>query len=381
MRVLAVTDAERWFNYHIVGSLSDLGHEVHSFVYGAGAGDFYGWARRSERFAKNQELVDLATRLKSDGGLDLIFCFVYDDFLSVEHARRLAELGVPMVNFNVDMTNQWYRQILTGQYFTYVLCAQRINMDSMTKHGLRTVYFPMAARPKPVDNENFDFLASAPVTFVGSPMPYRIKVLVALAQAGVPLAVYGAHWQQNRHVEPERSIARTLSDIYHYLGPRLRAEGPGGLVEAAKERFQTKRNGEIGNANASLPDAIKGGAVPDSALDLLFHRSSINLGFTRMVGSELGVKGKNQVKLRDFEVPLAGGFYLVEEAPDHAELYHIGKEVETWRTLGELIEKIQYYLEHETERTRIASAGQQRALRDHTWPRRFEMLFNKLGIG
>jgi spore maturation protein CgeB len=87
-----------------------------------------------------------------------------------------------------------------------------------------------------------------------------------------------------------------------------------------------------------------------------------------------------QMKLRDFEVPACGGFYLVEQAPDYDGLFERGREVETWRTVGELIDKIRYYLDHENERAAIAAAGRQRALREHLWTHRFAALFSELGI-
>jgi spore maturation protein CgeB len=121
------------------------------------------------------------------------------------------------------------------------------------------------------------------------------------------------------------------------------------------------------------------GALADSSLASLFRNSEINLGFTRMRGLESGRVGNNQVKLRDFEVPLAGGFYLVEEAPEHGELFDVGHEIVTWRSTDELIDKTRYYLAHESERRAIAAAGQLRARRDHTWRKRFSSLFCVLG--
>src|SRR4051794_19155006 len=102
-----------------------MGHRVHRFAYGPAVGDFYGRARRTEQWKKNQELLDLAGKLSRQGSLDLIFCYVYDDFLTVDTAKAMARFGVPMVNFNVDMVNQWYRQIRTARFFTYILCAQK----------------------------------------------------------------------------------------------------------------------------------------------------------------------------------------------------------------------------------------------------------------
>jgi spore maturation protein CgeB len=99
-----------------------------------------------------------------------------------------------------------------------------------------------------------------------------------------------------------------------------------------------------------------------------------------MTGEDPWTPGSNQVKLRDFEVPMAGGFYLVERAPDYDELFLPGVEVETWRTPDELKEKIEHYLGREGERASIAARGLERARRDHSWRRRFEGLFARLGI-
>jgi spore maturation protein CgeB len=39
-----------------------------------------------------------------------------------------------------------------------------------------------------------------------------------------------------------------------------------------------------------------------------------------------------------------------------------------------MIDKIKYYLAHDTERTRIAAAARERALREHTWAKRIERM-------
>ena len=46
----------------------------------------------------------------------------------------------------------------------------------------------------------------------------------------------------------------------------------------------------------------------------------------------------------------------------------------TYRTPDECAEKIQHYLTHEAERQAIASAGQVRTLRDHTYQHRLQEL-------
>jgi len=377
MRILTVLDGEPWGEHHISGSLTQLGHDVHRFVYGAAVGEFYGHARRPERQRKNEELVRLARTLSREGGLDLIFCYVYDDFLLEESARELARVGVPLVNYNVDMTNQWYRQIGSAKHFTYVLCAQRAHMQALQSYGARPLYFPMAARATDFERSG-DSAPAAPITFLGSPTPYRQLVLSALEREGLPLAVYGRHWLNGETIHPEYGFEKTLSDVRHYALARIIHEGPtfvGSALASRASRLMTRTQ-----SGTSVGASARHEAIPGEALGAFFRNSQINLGFTRMRGPEFGRDGNNQVKLRDFEVPLAGGFYLVEEAPEHRELYDVDREIVTWRSVDELIDKTRYYLAHSAERVRIATAGRARASRDHTWQRRFDDLFRTLGI-
>lgn len=353
-----------------------MGHNVFTFYYGDAVGEFYGRSRKTEQSEKNKALLDLAKKLKSEEGLDLIFCYVYDDFLMQYTAKKIADLEIPFVNYNVDMFNQWYRQINTAQFFTKMLCAQKINMQSMERYGAKTMYFPMAAREQQEITNCSGFEPADKVTFLGTPMPFRTEVLGYLAEKNYPLAIYGKFWQENIQATPDRNKEKAISDMYHYAIPRIRCEGIGEFAKLVKNRFSNNTYRPKYNIDKQLLN----GFLQHNELDCLFKKSAINLGFSRMQEDNPHLPGKNQVKLRDFEVPYAGGFYLVESAPDYDELFEIGKEVETWSDLPELEEKLRYYLEHDNEREKIAAAGQARARKDHTWRVRFEQLFDELGI-
>lgn len=381
MKILTVLESASWAVYHLAGSLEGMGHTVHRFSYGDCVGEFYGRARHEERLHKNRQLLHLAKGLLHGEGLDLIFCYVYDDFLLPETAKALADLDVPLVNFNVDMVNQWYRQIRTAKYFSRVLCAQRANMQNMARYGARVMYFPMAARlTGPETPEASAWQPAAPVTFAGTPMPYRTGVLAHLHEVGVPLAVYGKFWRDNRQAMPIRNLEKTLSDVRHYGFARLRGEGPSGLLLALADRLPHRDVQTALEKTRRLPSELIHGFVPDNAMAAMFRNSKINLGFTRMIGEDPDKLGINQVKLRDFEVPMAGGFYLVEKAPDYDNLFTPGVEVETWSGIGELKEKIRYFRVHDNERQAIAEAGAARARADHTWEVRFRALFDELGL-
>ena len=79
--------------------------------------------------------------------------------------------------------------------------------------------------------------------------------------------------------------------------------------------------------------------------------------------------------LRLFETTGVGSFLLTDNLPGIDELFEVGKEVETYDSIDECIDKIKYYLLNEEEREKIAKAGQIRTLRDHTYEKRIEKLF------
>lgn len=380
MRILAVIESLSWVETHLVGTLTEMGHEVVCHRYGAYVGEFYGRRRQAERVEKNRALLRQAQGLKAEG-LDLIFCYASDDFLTVDTARSLSQLGVPMVNYAVDTNSQWYRNIATARYFTRLLCGQRENMDNLARYGAKVLYFPFAGCAPSPDESAAEFLPAAPVTFVGTPIPYRAEILAQVERAGIPLAVYGKGWDVAGHsIDAGIGMEKVLSDAYRYGAARLRGEGVMAVGRALVERVAKlagTRGGQVADVDISA-DA-KRGFAPNEGLAALFRNSAINIGITRL---EPGRRrsARYQVKVRDFEVPLAGGFYLVEDMPEHREFFDVGKEVVTWASAEDLIEKIRYYLAHESERLAIAAAGQRRALAEHTWARRFRILFASLGL-
>jgi len=87
---------------------------------------------------------------------------------------------------------------------------------------------------------------------------------------------------------------------------------------------------------------------------------------------------------RMFEATGAGALLLTEAAPNLARLFEPDQEVATYSSKEEALEKINYLLQHETERERIAVAGQQRTLRDYNaakWAEEFLGLVGTLARG
>ncbi len=80
--------------------------------------------------------------------------------------------------------------------------------------------------------------------------------------------------------------------------------------------------------------------------------------------------------MRLYEATGAGTLLLTDWKENLHEMFEPEKEVATYKNPEECLERIQYYLEHEEERSAIAHAGQQRTLREHTYEQRMKELIN-----
>jgi spore maturation protein CgeB len=82
--------------------------------------------------------------------------------------------------------------------------------------------------------------------------------------------------------------------------------------------------------------------------------------------------------MRLFEATGVGALLLTEAAANLRELFQPGREVITYSSVDELIDRARYFLENAEERIAIADAGQTRTLDEHTYGRRIPELVSML---
>lgn len=81
-----------------------------------------------------------------------------------------------------------------------------------------------------------------------------------------------------------------------------------------------------------------------------------------------------------FEAAGCGAFQIAEWKPTLPEHFIPEQEIVTYRSRKELIEKVDYYLDHPAEREAIAARAYSRAHRDHTYERRLTTMLQVLGL-
>ena len=74
----------------------------------------------------------------------------------------------------------------------------------------------------------------------------------------------------------------------------------------------------------------------------------------------------------------AGCFCLSHNYIDIDKEFENGKHLVTWNNFSELFENIDYYLDHDEERTRIAQQGCKEMHLNHQWTNRINQLMNMI---
>ncbi len=112
------------------------------------------------------------------------------------------------------------------------------------------------------------------------------------------------------------------------------------------------------------------GFISHDEMVQIFSNSKINICFTKSYAGK-----RNQLKGKIFDITMSGGFLLCEYVEGIEDYFEIGKEIVSFNSYPEALEKINYFLINDEARERIAKAGQLRATRDLSQSKLLEAAF------
>jgi spore maturation protein CgeB len=114
------------------------------------------------------------------------------------------------------------------------------------------------------------------------------------------------------------------------------------------------------------------GEIPYNFLNILYNLSKINLNILRddVTNDYLAINS------RFFEILGSGSFMINSEIKGIHELFEINKEIVMVKSREEMLELVEYYLNNEEERLKIANRGYQKAVKYHTIEKRAEIISN-----
>jgi len=118
----------------------------------------------------------------------------------------------------------------------------------------------------------------------------------------------------------------------------------------------------------------RGPALHETDVPLIYNASTINLDIGRLYQSDI-------VTMRIFDILACGGFVLAEHSVALEELFEIGDEIESYRTLDELREKVAHYLADPDEARFIAERGRRAVLTRHVIAERVRYMVERVAGG
>jgi|WetSurMetagenome_2_1015567.scaffolds.fasta_scaffold00427_17 spore maturation protein CgeB len=117
--------------------------------------------------------------------------------------------------------------------------------------------------------------------------------------------------------------------------------------------------------------SVSGKGLYGSDLVKQYAAAKINLNISKWIG-----KSDSGLNLRIFEIPRCGGFLLTDYIEELGEFYDVGKEIETYRDIEELRDKIGFYLKNDPARRDIAAKGYEKAMKLPGWEERIREMMD-----
>ena len=100
--------------------------------------------------------------------------------------------------------------------------------------------------------------------------------------------------------------------------------------------------------------------------DMVNAKNSYKIHFNRNMADD--------INYRTYETPGCKTFLLTNYTENLEKQFKIGEHIQTYTTKEDLLDKIKYYLEHESERKKIEDAGYQWTRTHHMYSHRCQRL-------
>jgi spore maturation protein CgeB len=374
----AIRGSQLWRS-NLLLPLIDLRHEVVEFDYDLepllGKADFAIRANRNfiqdHRPHAEQELLRQILAAHREKPIQLFFSYFYSSCARAKVIEEIRAMGILTVNWYCNASYQLRLVQDIAPAYDYCLVPEKFRLDDYRRLGANPIYCQEAANPNIYKPYNVP--RDLDVVFVGARYADRPNYIRRLLDAGVQVRVWGDGWS---HTSNRRALGGQLAKNFSRLST---GEGLHMAARYLQSRLLPAKAAKA-VSDLPLPPEVCGNALSDEEMIKTYSRGKVSLGFSTVGQTHLDEKRIMQIRLRDFEAPMSGAFYMVEYMPELEEFFEIGKEIVCYTDPDDLIEKCRYYLAHDAEREQIRLAGHRRAVSDHSWHRRFESVFKQMGL-
>lgn len=340
---------------NLLWALRDLGHDVVTFDYDLDTAAHH----LDQSSVDDRRYIEVNRPLASEELLrqvrvaherrpvDLFFSYFYSANVETSAIEEIKRMGVPTMNWYCNASYQLHLVSEIAPSYDFCLVPERDRLADYRRLGANPIYCQEAANPQ-VYRPFPDLPVEFDVTFVGQRYGDRPAFVRALVDGGADAHVWGNGWVEK---PPRTWKGRARRFARRVLRPEL-----------------------------TVPRSRCHPPLDDDGYVQMYSRSKVSLGFAKVAAALGDGTLVKQVRLRDFEAPMSGAFYVAEFSDELAEFFEPDREIVCFDEPDELVERVKYYLGHDDERERIRGAGHARAVRDHTWQARLSAAFAEAGL-
>jgi spore maturation protein CgeB len=254
-------------------------------------------------------------------------------------------------------------------YDVILACSERF-LEDFRRMNLRSYLFPHAIESSLIGKIKRHSDPVNEIIFIGSLLfrsgfhKNRISYIEEILRQKLPIRIYG----------------QLESDPFFTLKAKQAAYLAVKLLSALnmKRIYEYKSLQKIGQLN-EMPRRVRYASSikksihdrPVFGMDMLNTTARYSIGFN-LHGE---VAGDYAANVRMFEVTGAGTLLVTDHKKNIQSLFEPDSEILTYRTEEECVDKLRWAINHPAEAGKIARAGQQRALRDHSVEKRADLLY------
>tara|TARA_Y100000589_G_C27135311_1_gene622279 strand:+ start:195 stop:1202 length:1008 start_codon:yes stop_codon:yes gene_type:complete len=278
------------------------------------------WIDEHSKYILNKLILNEADNFNPD----LIFFKLFKDEINSKTLLKLKNYYKTVNWFGDD---QWRFDSFTRYYankFTFCITTDKFSIEKYKKIGNHKVILSQHASIQPIEKyKKIDYIYD--VSFVGTKSPFRDWFLTELNKRGIKCVCFGKGWNN-------------------------------GLIS-----YQEMQNiFETSKINLNISNSLSF----DLRVNLYKPRNLLEIFKSKFLGNR---KITSQIKARNFEIPVFGGFQLTNYVPGIEDYLQIGTEVACYNNVEDAFSQIIYFLNNNDKRESIRTNSVIKARNEHTY--------------
>lgn len=322
-----------------------------------------------------------------------VIYFERGGFLTISRSLRTKIKSLfPFVNI---VTGQWGDELNGNHHYSdfndldIIFCTYSALKQDFEKAGIHSELCPLcfddalgrSINIKEPQDKMYDLIFAGSTGYGVDEHADRYFTLLEIIKK-TPLLV----WSNENRLSVKNNIIRNITGLLEFFNVKTlkkllelniikQDERLGHIIGYAIRRKQNPTSNIVNWHNYLPLNAL----YPNRCFSPLFGRDYYALlKKTRVVFNKHRVDKTEYGNIRTFETTGVGSCLLTDRATEASFLFEKDREIVSYESVAEAIEKIAFLRSHEDVRKEIALAGQKRTLRDHTVQNRCQLINNVL---